>query len=75
MATRTTQAQAIAALTEQVTALAALVANVATPAPARTAEASAHFKARDIPCSAATPCAKTFKTAKGLDWHVRNIKH
>lgn len=38
-------------------------------------EASLHYVAKDLSCTAAKPCAKTFRTTKGLDWHVANVKH
>lgn len=38
-------------------------------------EASQHFRDRDIPCNAAKPCTKTFRTDKGRDWHTANVKH
>ena len=60
----------LASLRAEIDRLSALVA-----APAQPSEASAHFKARDIACPAAKPCAKTFRTAKGAAWHVANVKH
>ena len=60
---------------------AALLARIAaleaqlTSAPAAESTASAHYKARDIACSAAKPCDKTFRTTKGRDWHVANVTH
>jgi hypothetical protein len=33
------------------------------------AAASAHFSARDIPCSADKPCSRTFRTAKRAAVH------
>ena len=39
-------------------------------------EASQHFADRDIPCTATPkPCEKTFRTTKGRDWHIVNVKH
>lgn len=38
-------------------------------------EASAHWQTRDLACTAPKPCAKTFRTTKGRDWHVANVKH
>ena len=63
---RITLAQALARIEHLEAALAA--------APARSS-VSAHWTARDLPCSAAKPCKRTFRTAKGRDWHVANIRH
>jgi len=49
--------------------------DVATAATAAASEASAHYVAKDLPCTAAKPCVKTFRTQSGLDWHVANVKH
>lgn len=38
-------------------------------------EASLHYVAKDLVCTATKPCAKTFRTAKGAAWHVENVKH
>jgi len=43
--------------------------------PTAPSAASSHWQEQDIPCSAAKPCEKTFRTAKGRDWHVANVKH
>jgi hypothetical protein len=74
---RTTMAQLEALIASQAAAIASLTDALATVAPAAAApsEASQHFADRDIPCTHATPCEKTFRTAKGRDWHVANTKH
>ena len=42
--------------------------------PAAPSEASEHFKARDLPCTFAKPCTRTFRTVKGQAWHLANMK-
>lgn len=42
---------------------------------AEPSEASAHYVAADLPCTNAKPCDKTFRTAKGVAWHLANVKH
>lgn len=41
----------------------------------RASAASSHWTEQDIPCSSKRPCDKTFRTVKGRDWHVANVKH
>ena len=36
--------------------------------------ASSHWSAHDITCTI-TGCVNVFRTIKGRDWHVANIKH
>ena len=55
--------------------LVALVERMLASAPSAPSEASAHYVNRDIACTAGKPCVKTFRTAKGRDWHVANVKH
>jgi len=43
--------------------------------PTAPSAASSHWLAQDLACSAAKPCEKTFRTVKGRDWHVANVKH
>ena len=54
--------------------LIALIA-VNAAAPSAEAEAAAHYKAKDLPCTAAKPCAKTFRSDAGRVWHLANIAH
>ncbi|HZL92307.1 MAG TPA: hypothetical protein VFB99_01645 [Vicinamibacterales bacterium] len=63
----------LASLAAQVEALTAALAAAQAATPA--AEASQHYTAKDLPCTAATPCGKTFRTVKGVAWHVANVKH
>lgn len=42
---------------------------------AEPSEASQHYAAADLPCTATPACEKTFKTASGQAWHAANIKH
>lgn len=69
---RITLAAQVAALTDAVAALTAQAATPARTTSARTAEASAHFKAKDLPCLLTPACTTTFKTAKGQAWHSAN---
>ena len=47
-----------------------------TPAPVAPSEASAHWKSRDLRCTLkACPNVDGFRTQKGLDWHIANVKH
>lgn len=55
-------------------AVAEAIASRPAPSPIAS-EASAHYVARDLACAAKKPCAKTFRTAKGVAWHVANVKH
>lgn len=49
--------------------VAALTAQLAASAPVADAEASQHFKLRDIPCAATPSCGRTFKTAARAATH------
>ena len=49
--------------------------DIAAARSAAASEASLHYTERDLPCTADKPCTKTFRTAKGVDWHVANVKH
>jgi hypothetical protein len=53
--------------------LIALIGKMAEETPGES-EASAHWRARDLPCTIAK-CTKTFRTTTGRDWHVANGKH
>ena len=43
--------------------------------PAASSAASQHWTDRDIACNAPKPCTTVFRTEKGRDWHVANVKH
>ena len=62
----------MADLAAQVAALTAALA-AAQVAPAAPSEASQHFADRDLPCTFAEPCERTFRTAKGQAWHRENM--
>lgn len=51
-----------------------LVLGVTAESPVAAATVN-HWKAKDLACDAPAPCERTFRTAKGRDWHVANIAH
>ena len=75
--TRTTQAQAIEALTAQVAALTTLVTAQAQ-APAKVAKVASKGVTERRADGDGGTCdehAKSFAYASGLAWHMENIKH